>query len=158
MSLYLKYIIWNYRPFSGAPHAVPLQTDFIAVLSKLWPVTTTLTIPMIRKRSRSQRGSSPLRWVSMKPNPERRMTSFGCPTQDHLDLHSATTSNTNLDPEQMQRVWLFITCSSLFTYRVRIGSWVSRLQVFARAEDADGKLIPIKSTANGEVIRMGRKV
>merc|ERR1712117_53435 len=47
--------------------------------------------------------------------------------------------------------------STFRDYKVRIGSWVSRLQVVARAEDADGKLIPIKSTANGEVKHMARK-
>ena len=35
---------------------------------------------------------------------------------------------------------------------------MSRLQVFARVEDADGKSISVKSTADGKVVRMGREV
>ena len=83
------------------------------------------------------------------------MTSSVCPFQDPPDLPSATTSNLILYP-----AIYFGSCipnpNNMFMIRVRIGSWVSRLQVVARAEDADGKLIPIKSTANGEVKHMAR--
>ena len=104
-----------------------------------------------------RRGGSQLRWASLQEKPQRRMTSSGCPFQDHLDPHSATIS-TRIAYLRHLLDKTAVSLSLLVPCRVRIGSWVSRTQVIARAEDADGKLISIKSTVEGEVTIMGRKV
>ena len=119
--------------------------------------STSKTTSMTSMSSHSRRGGSLLRWASLQEKPQRRMTSSGCPFQDHLDPHSATISNRIVYPRHLLDKTA-VSLSLLVPCRVRIGSWVSRTQVIARAEDADGKLISIKSTVEGEVTIMGRKV
>ena len=113
MSLYCNTVFWNYRPFSGAPPV--LQTENLwklqlqhqrSLVHCSFNVKTSITTATIPMRSRSLRGSSPLRWASLKPKPE---WTSGCPFQDHLDLHSETTSNKILDPKQLRlRLWLIV--------------------------------------------------
>ncbi len=42
-------------------------------------------------------------------------------------------------------------------YKVRAGGWVSKGSVVARAEDADAKVVKIKATADGTVVKLTRK-